>query len=70
MQPSGRNKKQSRMHRKACSSLRFRHLRIIGGQKYDWRKVEAKLKALPQFMTEMMGRTFRPLRGVSRFRLR
>jgi len=43
------------MHRKACSSRRFSNSRAIGGTDYDWRKCEAKLNALPQFITEIDG---------------
>ncbi len=43
------------MHRKACSSRRFRQLARYWATDYDWRKVEAKLNALPQFITEIDG---------------
>ncbi len=43
------------MHRKACSSRRFRTLARYWATEYDWRKVEAKLNALPQFITEIDG---------------
>ena len=33
------------MHRKACSSRRFRRSRAIGRRTYDWRKCEARLNA-------------------------
>ena len=41
--------------RKACSSRRCRSSRATGRTEYDWRKIEAKLKALPQFITEIDG---------------
>src|ERR1700756_5301932 len=41
------------MDRKACSSRRFRNSHAIGGTDYDWRKCQAKLNALPQFITEI-----------------
>ena len=43
------------MHRKACSSRRCRSWRTTGRQDYDWRKCEAKLNALPNFITEIDG---------------
>jgi hypothetical protein len=43
------------MRRKAYSSQQFRHSRVIGGAEYDWRMVEARLNALPQFITEIDG---------------
>ena len=43
------------MHRKACSSRRSRQLARYWATDYDWRKVEAKLNALPQFITEIDG---------------
>ena len=43
------------MHRKACSSRRFRSSPAIGRRDYDWRKVEARLNALPHFITEIDG---------------
>jgi len=33
----------------------FRHSPAIWGTEYDWRKVEARLNALPQFITEIDG---------------
>src|SRR5712672_812357 len=51
---SGPNGKPSRMHRKACSSRRFNNSRYWATD-YDWRKVEAKLNALSQFITEIDG---------------
>jgi hypothetical protein len=32
---------------------------------YDWRKVEAKLNALPQFMTEIDGLDIQPLKAIN-----
>ena len=43
------------MRRKACSSRRFRSSRAIGATDYDWRKVEARLNAVPNFITEIDG---------------
>ena len=43
------------MHRKACSSRRFRNSRAIGRQTTIGASVEAKLNALPQFITEIDG---------------
>ena len=43
------------MHRKACSSRRCRNSRAIGRQITTGASVEAKLNALPQFITEIDG---------------
>ena len=43
------------MIRKACRSQRCRSSRGYWATDYDWRKVEAKLNALPQFITEIDG---------------
>ena len=43
------------MQRKACGSRRSKTRAIIGATDHDWRKCEAKLKALPQFITEIDG---------------
>ena len=43
------------MRRKACSSRRFRNSRAIGRQITTGASVEAKLNALPQFITEIDG---------------
>ena len=40
---------------RACSSRPSRSSRGIGRPDYDWRKVEARLNALPQFITEIDG---------------
>ena len=53
--PSGPSGKPSRTPRKACSSRRCRQLAHYWGTEYDWRKGEAKLKALPHFITEIDG---------------
>ena len=45
----------SRMHRKGCSSRRTQALARYWATDYDWRKIEAKLNALPQFITEIDG---------------
>src|SRR6266849_3929130 len=55
MRQSGRNGKRSRINPKACSSIRFKALARYWGTEYDWRKVEARLNALPQFITEIDG---------------
>ena len=47
--------KPLRTRRRACSSRQFRPSPAIGRTEYDWRKVEAKLNALPQFLTEIDG---------------
>ena len=41
--------------RKACSSRRSQKLARYWATEYDWRKVEARLNALPQFITEIDG---------------
>ena len=43
------------MHRRACSSRRCRSSRDYWATEYDWRKCEARLTALPQFVTEIDG---------------
>ena len=43
------------MHRKACSLRRFRQSRATGGQNTIGAKSRRKLKALPQFITEIDG---------------
>ena len=43
------------MNRKVSSSRRCRNSPVTGQTDYDWRKVEAKLIALPNFMTEIDG---------------
>jgi pimeloyl-ACP methyl ester carboxylesterase len=43
------------MNRKVCPSRRCRDLARYWATDYDWRKVEAKLKALPQLITEIDG---------------
>ena len=43
------------MRRRACSSRRRRRSRATGRTDYDWRKVEARLNALPNFLTEIDG---------------
>ena len=53
--PGGPSGKRSRMHRKACSSRRCRSSRSYWGTEYDWRKCEARLNALPHFITEIDG---------------
>ena len=44
-----------RMRRKACSSRRCRNSRSYWANEHDWRKCEAKLNALPHFITEIDG---------------
>ena len=43
------------MHRKACSSRRFRRSRAIGRPSTTGARCEARLNALPQFITEIDG---------------
>ena len=43
------------MIRKACRSRQCRSSRGYWATDYDWRKVEAKLNALPQFITQIDG---------------
>ena len=43
------------MHRRACSSRRCAKLARYWQTDYDWRKFEARLNALPQFMTTIDG---------------
>jgi len=43
------------MRRKASSSRPCRSSRTIGRTDYDWRKVEAKLNALPHFVSNIDG---------------
>jgi pimeloyl-ACP methyl ester carboxylesterase len=43
------------MPRKACSSRLWQNLVRYWGTDYDWRKCEAKLNALPNFITEIDG---------------
>ena len=43
------------MHRKACSSRRCRSSRAIGRRTTTGASVEARLNALPQFITEIDG---------------
>ena len=50
----GRTGKPSPTSRKACRSRRCRRSRHWATD-YDWRKIEAKLNALPQFITEIDG---------------
>ena len=51
----GLNGKRSRINRKACSSRRFRNSRAIGRPTTTGARCEAKLNALPQFITEIDG---------------
>ena len=46
---------RSRMRRRACNSRRCESSRDYWANEHDWRKVEARLNALPQFMTEIDG---------------
>ena len=45
----------STIARRACSWRRCRHSPATGAADYDWRRFEARLNALPQFMTEIDG---------------
>ena len=51
----GPRRKRSPINPKACSSRRCRSSLRYWQTDYDWRKVEAKLNALPQFITEIDG---------------
>ena len=53
--PGGPTRRPSRTPRRACSSRRCRSSRSYWATDYDWRKVEAQLNALPQFITEIDG---------------
>ena len=50
--PSGR---RSRISHRACTSRRCRSSSATGAASYDWRRCEAQLNALPQFITEIDG---------------
>ena len=52
---AGPTKRRSMTGRRACSSRSCRSSSRYWGTDYDWRKAEAKLNALPQFMTEIDG---------------
>ena len=52
---SGPTRNWSVTHRRACSSRRCRSSRDYWANQYDWRKVEARLNALPQFITNIDG---------------
>ncbi len=45
----------SRIRRRACSSRPTQKLAKYWSTEYDWRKCEARLKALPHFITEIDG---------------
>ena len=51
----GRSERPSTTRRKACGSRRCRQLARYWATDYDWRKCEARLNALPQFVTEIDG---------------
>jgi hypothetical protein len=51
---SGPRRRPSRISRRACRSRWFRNSRSWATD-YDWRRCEATLKALPQFITEIDG---------------
>ena len=53
--PPGGDRPRTRTHRRACSSRRCQALARYWATDYDWRKVEARLNALPQFITEIDG---------------
>ena len=53
--PAGLNGKRSPISRKACSSRRFRSSRATGRRTTTGARCEAKLQALPQFITEIDG---------------
>ncbi len=52
---AGRTRRPSRTHRRACSLRRCRPSRSYWGSDYDWRKAEAELDSLPQFVTTIDG---------------
>ena len=52
---AGRTRKRSPTTRRACGWRPCRSSRNIGRTEHDWRKCEAKLNALPQFITEIDG---------------
>ena len=52
---AGPTRRPSAMGRRACSSRNSRSSSGTGAPDYDWRKVEARLNALPQFITEIDG---------------
>ena len=54
-QRSGPNGKPSRINRRECKLAPLQELARYWGTDYDWRKCEAKLNALPQFITEIDG---------------
>ena len=56
--------------RRACSSRSSRSSSRYWGTDYDWRKAEAKLNALPQFMTEIDGLDIHFIHVRSRHRTR
>ena len=43
------------VHRKVCNSRLMQKLARYWATDYDWRKIEAKLNSLPQFITEIDG---------------
>ena len=52
---SGPTRRRSRISRKACQLATMQELARYWATDYDWRKAEAKLNALPQFMTNIDG---------------
>ena len=52
---AGRIRRPSTTDRRARSSAKFQEVIRYWGTDYDWRKVEARLNALPMFMTEIDG---------------
>ena len=53
--PAGPTRRRSPIARRACRWQSCRSWCATGATDYDWRKAEAKLNALPQFMTEIDG---------------
>ena len=51
----GPRRRRSRMTRRACRWRRCRTLARYWATEYDWRRCEAELNALPQFITEIDG---------------
>ena len=52
---AGRIAKRSPIRPRACSSRRCSNSRSYWAAEYDWRRIEARLNALPQFVTEIDG---------------
>ena len=53
--PGGPSARRSTTTRRACRSRPCRSSRATGRPSYDWRRCEARLNALPNFLTEIDG---------------